>query len=68
MMVVVDDGGHDLGDCNQDGKIADGEKSALIPDDALAGDAYDYFLIERDKSFGFHNPTFTRATLTRLTR
>ncbi|HJZ87876.1 MAG TPA: hypothetical protein VKN99_22030 [Polyangia bacterium] len=62
-MVVVDASGHDLGDCNQNGQIDAGETSVRPPDDALAARAYDYFLIERDKSFGYHNPELAEKIL-----
>jgi hypothetical protein len=65
-MVVLDDSGHDLGDCDRDGRIAPPERTFLVQDDALAADAWDFLLIERDGSHGAHNPEFARATLARL--
>jgi hypothetical protein len=65
-LIVVSASGHDLGDCDADGKIAGAEKSFVVPDDSLAGDAYDYFLLQRDRSFGYHNPAFARTTLARI--
>src|SRR5437667_149407 len=53
-MVVLDESGHDLGDCDRNGRIEAGETSALVPA-SLAEDAYDLLAVERDKSFGFHN-------------
>jgi hypothetical protein len=67
MMVVVDASGHDLGDCDGNGKIEGSEKSFLVPE-ALAAAAYDFFTIERDGSLGAHNPSLFKQVIQPATR
>jgi hypothetical protein len=65
MMVVIDEGGHDLGDCDQNGKIDGNEKSFLVPE-SLAPMAYDFLVLERDGSLGYHNASYAMHLLDRM--
>lgn len=56
-IVVVDQWGYDLGDCNRNGLVDRQEQPYVFPnqDLLLHQAAYNYLLIERDKSWGLHN-------------
>jgi len=59
-VVLVNAEGRDLGDCNGDGRIAEGEKPFVLPETMadLYPAAYNYLLVKRDRSHGLHNLPF----------
>ncbi|MCB9555618.1 MAG: hypothetical protein H6707_05895 [Deltaproteobacteria bacterium] len=66
-IVLVDQRGDDLGDCDKDGQVARTEEPQLIPDTlaALKQATHNYFLVANDKSGGLHNPPFVIELLQR---
>jgi predicted CXXCH cytochrome family protein len=67
VVVLVDEKGVDLGDCDHDGKLAGLERPFGWPPAAadLYPAAYNYLLIQRDRSRGLHNLPFAVAVLQR---
>jgi len=55
-VVLVDADGHDLGDCDGDGAIGEGESTALVPDDDLYDAAFVWLQTLQDGSRGLHDP------------
>lgn len=55
-VVVVDEAGHDLGDCDADGVLEEGESPALVPDDDLYDAAFAWLETLADGSRGLHDP------------
>lgn len=55
-VVLVDAAGHDLGDCDADGALEEGESPALVPDEALYEAAFTWLETIADGSRGVHDP------------
>lgn len=55
-VVVVDAEGRDLGDCDGDGTLGEGETPALVADETLYRAGYAWLQIAADGSRGLHDP------------
>jgi predicted CXXCH cytochrome family protein len=55
-VVLADAAGVDLGDCDRDGQLDDGESAALVPDDDLYDAAFIWIEATIDRSRGMHDP------------
>ena len=68
-VVVTDDQGYDLGDCDRSGGIERAEKSFTFPatpaGDLMHRAAYNYLVVARDGSRGLHNHKYTVRLLQR---